>query len=127
MRKAILTILTAASALTAQAYDYPYLAFQTSDGTTTTVSVESLKLTISDGQLVATNGDGSTTFTLTELSQMYFTAEATDAIKEVDSKTLDDAEISIYDLQGRLVPASQLKRGIYVVKTSTGTRKISVK
>ena len=63
MKKLLITlVLMMALATAAQADDYPYLAFQTADGTVKAVSVTSLKLTFEGGQLVATNGDGSYAF-----------------------------------------------------------------
>ncbi|MCR4994222.1 MAG: Ig-like domain-containing protein [Bacteroidales bacterium] len=53
-------------------YTYPYLVFTDSDGDETTVSVDDLEITFSDGQLVATNGDGSITLTLSTLASMAF-------------------------------------------------------
>jgi len=124
MRKIIFTLAVVAFSLSAQAYDYPYLAFQTSDGSVTTVSVESLSITISDGQLVATNGDGSKSFTLSDLSKMYFSTEST-AISSVETET--NVEVSIYDLTGRKVSPQEMQRGVYILKTSIGTRKVTVK
>lgn len=42
---------------------------------------------------------------------------------EVDADTRAD----IYDLQGRKVTKDQMRRGIYVVKTKSGIRKVRVK
>lgn len=113
-------------AMAVQADDYPYLAFQTSDGTVTTVAVASLSLTISDGQLIAVNGDGTQTFTLAELTKMYFTTEGTSGIDEADVADTEAWE-AVYDLQGRRVAREQMRRGVYVVKSKKGTFKVSVK
>ena len=80
MKKILFLILFAGSALSSLAYDYPYLAFQTSNGSVTTVAVESLTLTVSGSSLVATNDDGSVTLSLSDLSKMYFTTEAATGI-----------------------------------------------
>lgn len=55
-------------------YVYPYLIFTGADGAQTTVSVASLEIVFADGQLVATNGDGTTTLTLADLASMTFSA-----------------------------------------------------
>lgn len=112
-------------ALTAQAADYPYLTFETADGTKTSVSVSSLTISIADGTLTA----GGQTFNLSSLSKMYFTtASETTGISVVKNSQLvidDDAEI--FDLQGREVSKNEMQRGIYVVKTKNGTFKVNMK
>ena len=63
----LLTMLV--GALTAQAEDYTYLTFETTDGAKASVSVASdVTLTISGTTLTV----GSQSFTLTNLSKMYF-------------------------------------------------------
>ena len=103
---------------------YPYMTFETTDGGRVSVSVASLQLTISGTTLTA----GSESFTLTNLSKMYFSTsnETATGIEEVDAVTLDEAA-DIYDLQGRKVSREQMSRGIYVIKTSKGTRKVNVR
>ena len=54
--------------LAAQAEEYTYLTFETTDGTKASVPVEGLTLNISGTTLTA----GSQTFNLSDLSQMYF-------------------------------------------------------
>ena len=70
---------------------------------------------------------GSQTFTLSNLSKMYFsnTSETT-AIEEITTATLDEAA-DIYDLQGHKVTKEQMKRGVYIVKTKSKTYKMIVK
>ena len=108
----------------AMADDYPYLTFETADGTKTSVSSAELTLTIQDGKLMA----GSEEFNLADLSKMYFSAsdESTDGIEAVSIDMLDDS-IVIYDLQGREVSKEQMRHGVYVVKTKKGTLKVGVK
>jgi len=126
MKKSLLTFVAIVVSLMAQAYDYPYLAFQTSDGTVSTVSVESLSITFSDGQLVATSSDGSQTFTISDLTKMYFSTEGTTAIEDIATEKADGIG-DIYDLTGRKVDTKEMKRGIYIIKTSNGTRKVTIK
>ncbi len=114
------------ASLMAHAYDYPYLAFQTTDGTVTTVSVASLSITVGNGQLIATNSEGSTTFTLSQLSKMYFSTEGSTGISAVDGSSSATTKV-VYDLQGRQVRPDEMKSGIYVVKSNVGTRKVSVR
>lgn len=133
MRKFLLISLILTGVAAAHAYDYPYLTFQASDGTTQSVSVESLTLTVNGGQLVAENSEGSATFTLTELSKMYFSATPT-AITEISS-SLSGNGVEVFSLSGiplgRFDSAEQarstLERGIYVVKKDGQTHKITVR
>jgi hypothetical protein len=123
MKKIVLIVMALAGALAVQADDYPYLTFETADGTKTSVSSSSLTITIQNGKLIA----GSNEFNLTDLSKMYFsTSDETTGIEELNFTTLDDA-VDIYDLQGRKVNKDQMRRGVYVIKTRQGTRKVNVK
>lgn len=127
MKKFALTLLSVVISMSVQAYDYPYLAFQASDGTVTTVSVESLTITVdSSGQLVVTNGDGSQIFTVSDLSKMYFTASSSTDIGSIDAAD-DDNCCEIYDMLGRKIVSDQLKSGVYIIKTKSGTRKVNVR
>ena len=135
MKKALVTLATVAASLTVQATDYPYLAFQMADGTVQTVAVAQLVLTVSNGQLVATNTEGTKSFTLTNLSKMYFSSQAVTGIEAINtSGSADESQLQaeVFDLSGKRVASGrllemQLPRGIYVVKTMKGTKKISIK
>ena len=125
MKKIILIFMALVGALTVQADDtYPYLTFETTDGAKASVPVSSLTLTISGTTLTA----GEETFTLSNLSKMYFssTDESTAGIEEITCATLDEAT-AIYDLQGHKVTKEQMKKGVYVVKTKSRTYKMIVK
>ena len=120
-------LMTMVGVLTAQADDatYSYLTFETVDGAKTSVAVTSLPMsvTVSGGTLTV----GGQTFTLADLSKMYFSnTNETTAIQEVKAADLDD-DADIYDLQGRKVTKAQMRRGIYVVKTNGGTYKVNVR
>ncbi len=113
--------------LQSKAEDYPYLAFMGTDGSVKTVSVESLTLTVEDGQLVATNAAGTQRFTLTELIKMYFTSEST-KIESIEISNEEGESVKeIFDMSGRAIAAKSLTKGIYVVKYQGKTRKIVVK
>ena len=123
MKKVFLLLAVMIGSLTAQAGDYPYLTFETEDGTKTSISTVSLTIHIQDGKLMA----GSTELTLADLSKMYFsTSDETTGIEEVNITTLDES-VDIYDLQGRKVSKEQMRHGVYVIKTNKGNRKVSVK
>ena len=113
-----------AAALTTQAADYPYLTFVTTDGAKASVSVSSLTLTVSGTTLTA----GSQSFTLSNLSKMYFSTsdETTTGIEEITNAALDEAT-DIYDLQGHKVTKEQMRKGVYIVKTKNRTNKIVVR
>ena len=121
MKKVLMTLAVMAGALTAQAADYPYLTFETTGGEKFSVSATSLTLTISGTTLTA----GTQSFTLSNLSKMYFSAsdESTTGISEVNIESLDEAT-EIYDLQGHRVSKDQMRRGVYIVKTAKGTCKV---
>ena len=112
-------------ALTAQAGDYTYLTFETTDGAKTSVDVSSLPVTINLDNSTLTIGNQ--TFALADLSKMYFSTQSeSTGIEEISSATIDDDAV-IYDLLGRRVTKAQMRRGIYVMKTKQGTRKVSVR
>ena len=125
MKKLFMLLAVAIGTLTAQAEndDYPYLTFETADGAKISISTASLTINIQDGKLMV----GSMELTLADLSKMYFsTSDETTGIKEVNTTTLDETA-DIYDLLGRKVTKDQMRRGIYVVKTKSGIRKVRVK
>ncbi len=124
MKKTILILITLVGALTAQAADYNYLTFETTDGAKVSVPVSSLSISISGTTLTA----GSQSFTLSNLSKMYFstTGESTTGIEEITRADIDEAT-DIFNLQGHKVTKEQMKRGVYIVKTKNRTYKIAVK
>ncbi len=127
MKKVLLFLMTMMGA-TAQADDgtYSYLTFETADGAKTSVALSSSQtvLALSDGTLTV----GNLSFSLADLSRMYFSTsdETATGIQQLRVADLDDAA-DIYDLQGRKVAKAQMRKGIYVVKTSNGTYKVNVK
>ena len=123
MKKIVFIMMALVGALTVQAEEYTYLTFETTDGAKASVDVSSLALIINGNTLTA----GSQTFTLSNLSKMYFSnTNETTAIEEITTATLDEAA-DIYDLQGHKVTKEQMKRGVYIVKTKSKTYKMIVK
>jgi ethanolamine utilization protein EutA (predicted chaperonin) len=124
MKKILMLLTMLVGTLTAQAEDYTYLTFETTDGAKASVSVASdVTLTISGTTLTV----GSQSFTLTNLSKMYFSnTDETTGIEEITSATLDEAT-DIYDLQGHKVSKDQMRRGVYIVKTNSRTYKMVVR
>ena len=104
-----MTLLLAGS-LAAQATDYQYLTIEKNDGTALSLTAVGLNITYTGTQLTATNGYETTTFSLSEISRMYFSKDA-----------------EVYDHNGRRVLASNLQKGVYIVKENGKTRKVTIK
>ena len=124
MKKIVLLLMTLVGALTVQADEaYAYLTFETTDGARVSVPVSSLTLTVSGTTLTA----GSQSFTLSNLSKMYFSNDdETTGIESITPDNLDEAT-DIYDLQGHKVSKEQMKKGVYIVKTKSRTYKMIVR
>lgn len=132
MNKIVLLLMTLAGALTMQAKTfvpeaeedvYAYLTFELTDGAKVSVALSSLTLTFSGNTLTA----GSQTFTISNLSKMYFSnSDVTTGIEEMTSVALDD-NTEIYNLQGHKISREQMKKGVYIVKNNSRTQKIIVK
>ena len=118
--------------LPTMAESYPYLTFELTDGTKVSVSVSSLTLTVNGTTLKA----GSQTFTISNLSKMYFSStDETSGVTAIDELTADDLEgKEIYDLNGHKIELQitnyelpKLPRGVYIVKSKNKTCKIVVR
>lgn len=122
-----------AGTLPTMAESYPYLTFELTDGTKVSVSVSSLTLSVNGTTLKA----GSQTFTISNLSKMYFSSsdETTGGSTAIEELTADDLEgKEVYDLNGHKIELRitnyelpQLPRGVYIVKSKNKTCKIVVK
>ena len=123
MKKIGLLFMTLALTLLSYANGYTFLTFETTDGEKASVAVESLTLTISGTTLTT----GSESFTLSNLSKMYFSnTDETTSIREITDAALEEAVI-IYDLQGHKVSKEQMRKGAYIISTKDKTYKIVVK
>ena len=124
MKRLLFILMMMTGVLAMQAADYPYLTFETTDGNKVSVSTESLTLTVSGTTLTA----GNQSFTLVNLSKMYFSTsdESTTGISETVTADLNEVT-DIYDLKGNKVSKSQMQKGVYIVKTNKGTFKMTVK
>ena len=123
MKKFIVLLLMMMGTLGVHADSYTYLTFEMTDGAKVSVEASSLTITISGTTLTA----GSQSFTLSNLSKMYFSNS--DETTGIETLSVSDwNEITdIYDLNGRKVSKDQMQRGVYVIKTKSGTHKIAVK
>ena len=123
MKNLFLVLAFMIGTLTAHAADYTYLTFETTDGAKVSVEVSSLTIAISGTTLTA----GGQSFTLSNLSKMYFsTSDETSDIKAISTDELNEAT-EVYDLSGRKVSKDQMTKGVYVIKSKSGTCKIAVK
>lgn len=125
MKKIVLLFLAMMGLSVAHADNsYTYLTFETTDGARISVPATQLKMTIRGNTL----STGTQTFTLANLSKMYFTAtdETTTGISAATAATIDEAT-EVYDLNGRRVDNSNLPKGVYIVKTKDRTYKMTVK
>lgn len=130
MKRNLLIGMFAIGTTAALAYDYPYLVFQTTDGNATSVEVSDLTISVNGTSLVVTNGDGTQTFTLSDLSKMYFSQTAgIDDIRDDNGQAVE-----VFHLSGQRVGSfidlrsarQQLEKGIYIVKSNGQTSKISI-
>ena len=124
MKRIILLFIAMVGVLCIHAEDYPYLTFETTDRQKVSVEVSSLTLTVSGNTL----NIGSQSFTLSNLSKMYFSLsnETITGIEEITSSALDEAA-EIYDLQGHRIPKEQMRKGIYIIKSKNRTYKMIVR
>lgn len=133
MKRILFTLLITLGVLQVQAYDYPYLVFVNSGGNTTTLSVETLVITISNGKLVAQNNDGTQSFSLSDLNKMFFTKDAN--LTGISNTESADETVEIFTVGGLSVgryenektAKASLKPGLYILKGKTRTYKFAVK
>ena len=127
MKKLFLFLTLMVRTLTAQADGYTYLTFETTDGAKTSVDVSSLPVTINLDNSTLTIG--SQTFALADLSKMYFStqSETTGISEELRVNSEEFASATFYDLQGHKVTKEQMKKGVYIVKTTSKTYKIVIR
>ncbi len=123
MKEFILLLSIMTNTFTAKASDYPYLTFEMTDGTKVSVQTSSISINISSTTLTV----GDQTFTLTNLSKMYFSP--TNLTTNITPITVSEwnAVTEIYDINGRKVRKEQLQKGIYVIRNKKGNYKIAAK
>lgn len=118
----------------ANADTYPYLSFETQDGTTRSVSVESLTMTFSDGKLLASNGTDSYEIDVASLSRMYFSASNVTAISDLE-RSDTHGQMDVYTLSGVKVGSfdndaalrNGVGAGVYIVKSNGKTFKVALR
>lgn len=134
MRKFLCAIAALLSVVPAvHAADYDYLVFETADGGTQSVAVESLVMTFEDGMLVARNGSTELSYPVADLSAMYFASVPTSVGTAVASSGSDD--VVVYSISGVCLgrygsvaqAKSSLAGGVYIMKSGGSTVKVIVK
>lgn len=121
MKRSLFILVTVICAVMAQAADYPYLVFTNTGGTTTVLGVTNMTLAVSGSNLSVTNADGTTTFVLTELANMQFSADGTTGIENVLN---GEQPVDIFSITGVSLGtfnsltegAKALPVGAYVIK-----------
>ena len=134
MKKIFLMLAFVASFVTANAGDYKFLTVQQTNGAEQSFTASGLTITFSSGNMVINENGTSTTVSLSGLSKMFFSEEAT-GIETLDHAASATDGTVIYDLQGRKVATttplnvstSKLPKGVYIVKQGDRSFKITVK
>lgn len=129
--KHILTFLALASASVAMAEEFPYLAFESADGSIQTVDATGVDASFIDGVLVVNHSDGVLQIPVSELSKFYFTSEKSSladvSIASSPVKAYSVTGIFAGDFANVADAQKQLPAGIYIVKSEYETFKICVK
>ncbi|MBR5101534.1 MAG: dockerin type I repeat-containing protein [Muribaculaceae bacterium] len=73
MKKLLMIMLLAVAGVTASGDDFSYLKVVDNNGKATTLNVDGLKITFSDGNMVATTGSTTKSLSLSTLSFMLLT------------------------------------------------------
>lgn len=117
----ILSVLTALPMT--MAADYTSFAFTTPQGQKV-IKADGLTITFADGNLVATNVDGTTLLPLSGLSKMEFSNSPTTGIAELGA----EQSISVYTPEGIFMGTfanleaarANLGKGLYILRTADG-------
>lgn len=128
----MLTMLSVMSLTCAADYTYPYITFVKADGQSMTFSASGITMTPQSGVLTVNSDSGTETFTISELSKMYFSQDTPDAITAVNDAENTNGKVQLYTVSGQYigqyasVSAAQkaMQQGVvYVVKTVKETMK----
>ncbi len=137
MRKiAFIFLLALTCNAAANAETYEYLVFTTAAGEVS-MKAEGTKITFSDGNLIAKNAEDTQTLPLSSLSKFYFSDTASNTmtgIDEVSSAPIAE-KADVYNISGQRIGSYSytegetlpLPEGVYIVKGTSGTKKITVK
>lgn len=114
------------------AQTYGFLTIQKNDGTQQSFATSGLKLTFSNGNLIATQGGNETTLALTDLNKMFFSETATGV--KLDKVTEKNSPIVVFTVAGakigevkNILDVQNMAPGVYIIKQGNNTSKILVK
>ena len=77
---------------------YKYLVFTGSDGSQTRVATDGLRLTTANDSLMATNGEGTTAFALTDLLKMAFAVSSDETETTLEGDVNGDGAVNVADI-----------------------------
>jgi hypothetical protein len=131
VKRSLLAILLACISVgTIHADTYPYLSFETNDGTVVSLSVSSLNMTFSNGKLIVDNGVESCEMAVKNLTRMFFSTTGTSGISNVSGENAE-GNLEVFTPTGirigTFASAEAMRRGVksgvYVVKSNGRTFK----
>ena len=133
MKNFLVLAVTVVCAGIAQAADYPYLVFTNTAGTTTSLSVSNMTLTVNGSELTVTNAEGAQAFTLTDLAAMQFSTDGN--VAAVENVLDGEKSVEVYSVTGVSLgsfsnlheAAGVLPTGAYVIKQGINTQTVVVK
>lgn len=139
MKSLLLTLALALGATTVSAQNFDSLKLQQKDGTEKTISLEGLKITFNNGNLVAANAKQTETVSLDKMAKMYFfdtttgIDDATVAAGEVSVSIVNGklnveapkgSSVRVYNVEGRQMQQDNLQKGVYIVRVNDQTFKV---
>ena len=133
MKKIGLLLVAVVCAVMAQAADYPYLVFTNTAGTTTSLSVSNMTLTVNGSELTVTNAEGTQAFTLTDLAAMQFSQDG--SVTAIENVLDGEKSVDVYSVTGVGLgsfsnlheAAGVLPTGAYVMKQGGKSQTVVVR
>lgn len=127
----LLTCVALVLAGTANADEYGYFTVRNADGEMTSFTAVGLKMTFSDGKLVATQGGNTQMLPLTSLEAMFF-ADKSSTATAIGNVAADSDHVTVYNLSGIRVAEGRmnnlnLPKGIYIINKNGVTTKMTVR
>lgn len=98
MKKILVLVVAVVCAGIAQAADYPYLVFTNTAGTTTSLSVSNMTLSVNGSELSVTNAEGTQAFTLTEIAAMQFSQDG--RVTAIENVLDGEKSVDVYSVTG---------------------------
>ena len=138
MKRALFIVLAfLATAVYAEDYVYKYLLVTDTNGNITSLSVDGLEITFSDGKFVAANGQQTASISLSELATMQFSetgSDSSDISTLISSGISQNGPVDLYSPAGIFLGTfdnaslanRKLGKGLYIVKQNNKTTKINI-